>query len=184
MLISGAVLLRLSCNRSKFRATGFTLAEVLISIAAIGVGVACTVGALTKMNEIASTSRNMTGAYAAVTSQIDLFQSVGPFNPQNNQIPKDAANTYDMTLGTHTLGYKDPATNTVSNLWPIYQSNDANSLVVYGTLTETVTALTAALTTTANESLAVYHQAVVTITYTYRNRQYSFSMSTIRASDS
>lgn len=184
MLLSAAVLLRRPHNRSTLYAAGFTLVEVIIAIAALGIGVACTVGALTKMNEIASTSRNMTGAYAAVTSQIDLFQSVGPFNPQNNQIPKDAANTYDMTLGTHTLGYKDPATNTVSNLWPIYQSNDANSLIVYGTLTETVTALTAAFATTANESLAAYHQAVFTITYTYRNKQYSFSMSTLRTSDS
>lgn len=192
MLCSAAVHLKQSHNQSRRRAAGFTLVEALISIAILGVGVACIIGALTKMNQIASTSRNMTGAQTAITGQIDLFQSVGPFtvgpsNTQNLQIPKDGTdNTYDMTIGTHTIDYKDPVdpTQPVSSQWPVYQYGDSNNVVrVNGTLTETVTALTSAFATTTDESLAAYHQAVFTITYTYLNRTYSFSMSTIRTSD-
>ena len=168
------------------RRTGFTLIETIIAIAALGIGVACTVGALTKMNEIASTGRNMTGAAAAVMSQIDLFQSVGPFNPQKAEVPNDVTNrTYDMTLGTHIISCRDPIAKTTSNKWPIYQYTDSsnNNVAVVETdpnkgeyLKIQVTDISASVPNT--------YQAVVTITYTYRNKQYSFSMSAIRTSDS
>src|ERR1700682_1644623 len=84
------------------KAAAFALAEVMIGISVLGVGIGSTVGALTKFNSIASISRNATGACAAVMNQIDLIQSDGPFNPQklNNdltvQIPPELA------LGTQT----------------------------------------------------------------------------------
>jgi type II secretory pathway pseudopilin PulG len=116
-----------------FTAVGFTLVEAVVAISLIGVGVASTLGALTKFNSIAATSRNATGAAAALMTQIDLFQSMSPFNPQpsKNQIPKDTINTlptYDMTAGapgvpvTHTIAYKDPTINGPStNEWPVYR---------------------------------------------------------------
>ena len=90
-------------------------------------------GALTKFNSQAAMSRNATGAEALLMNQVDLFESMSPFNPQKTnydgtaQIPKDTANippSYDMTVGTHTLGYKDPKTGVVSNQqdpWPVYR---------------------------------------------------------------
>ena len=109
--------------------SGFTLVEAVVAISLIGIGVASALGALTKFNSIAATSRNSTGASAVLMNQIDLFQSMSPFNPQpsKNQIPKDTVNTpptYDMTVGTHTIGYKDPTTGVVSNQpdpWPVYR---------------------------------------------------------------
>lgn len=125
---------------------GFTLVEAVVSVALIGVGVASTLGALTKFNSIAATSRNGTGASAVLITQVDLFQSMSPFNPQKMnqntdpcggaltaQIPKDYCNnppTYDMTAGAvgvpveHTLAYRDPTTNVVSTQpdpWPVYR---------------------------------------------------------------
>lgn len=118
---------------------GFTLVEVAVSVSLIGVGVAVILGALTKFNSTAAMSRNATGAEALLMNQIDLFQSMSPFNPQkkNNdgtaQVPKDTANTppsYDMTAGApgvpvpHIIGYKDPITGVVSNQvdpWPVYR---------------------------------------------------------------
>jgi type II secretory pathway pseudopilin PulG len=161
---------------------GFTMIEAIVGIAVLGIGVATTVGALTHFNSLASVSRNSSGAYTAVMNQIDLFQSMSPFNPQkmndktdcdgliHSQIPKDFCNnppTYDMTLGTHTYNnipvyqYKDPITGTV--------------VVVQGTITVVVTDLSATIANT--------YQAVVTINYTFRNRNYSFSMSAIRSAD-
>ena len=116
--------------------------EAVVAIGLIGVGVASTLGALTKFNSIAATSRNGTGASALLMNQIDLFQSLSPFNPQKAntnpdpcggptpppfQIPKDFCNsppTYDMTVGTHTIAYKDPTTGLISNQpdpWPVYR---------------------------------------------------------------
>ncbi len=99
----------------RFKAGGFTLVEAVVGVTLIGVGVAYTIGALTKFNQIAATSRNATGAAAVVMNQVDLFQSMSPFNPQpsKNQIPRDADGTYDMTVGTHTIAYKDPSTGVV-----------------------------------------------------------------------
>lgn len=121
--------------------SGFTLVEAVVAVTLIGVGVATTLGALSKFNSLAAVSRNATGASAVLINQADLFQSMSPFNPhkmlQNNgpctgatpppQIPKDYCNnppTYDMTVGTHTLSYKDPTTGVVSTQtdpWPVYR---------------------------------------------------------------
>jgi type II secretory pathway pseudopilin PulG len=129
-------------------AGGFTLVEAVVAVSLIGVGVAATLGALTKFNSIAATSRNATGASAVLMNQVDLFQSMSPFNPQKTasgvdpcggatpppQIPKDYCHTppsYNMTVGTHVLGYKDPVTLQVidpcsrpvadQDTWPVYR---------------------------------------------------------------
>lgn len=116
------------CHRApgRFATAGFTLVETVVAVAVIGVGVATTLGALTKFNQMAATSRNSTGASAVLINQADLFQSMSPFNPQRTpaQIPVDTDKTYDMSLGTHTLSYKDPTTGIVSVLtdpWPVYR---------------------------------------------------------------
>jgi Tfp pilus assembly protein PilV len=159
------------------------MVETIIAIAVLGIGVASTVGALTKINSIAAMSRNSTGAYTILTNQVDLFQSMSPFNPQKTnqdgtiQVPKDTSHgsfpTYDMTLGNHTI-----SVNGTDFKVPVYQYKDASGnvvLVVNGTLTTTVTNLSASLPNT--------YQAVFTLTYTFLNRNYTYSISTIRTSD-
>lgn len=183
------------------------MVEAIVGIAVLGIGAASTIGALTKFNSIAAISRNATGAYTVVMNQIDSFQSMSPFNPQktnatadcdgniHNQIPKDYANicasnlpTYDMTVGTHTIGYAYKDANgvpRVSSQWPVYQYKNPSTgmtVVVTGTLTVAVTDVSA--TTIPNT-----YMAVVTITYGYLNHdgihqpKYSFSMTAIRTSD-
>jgi type II secretory pathway pseudopilin PulG len=186
-------------KRAAMSSLGFTLIEAIVGISVLGIGVASTVGTLTKFNSIADSSRNSTGAYTVVINQIDVFQSMSPFNPQKTnddgtiQVPKfvEPANNpgglaaYDMTIGTHTIGYKDPATGIVSDKWPVYQYKDPNTgtvIVVNGTLTITVV---------AEPSVANTYRATVTVTYDYLNHRqantppnpYTFSMSTIRSSD-
>jgi type II secretory pathway pseudopilin PulG len=170
--------------------------EAIVGIAVLGIGAASTIGALTKFNSFAAMSRNATGAYTAVMNQIDLYQSMSPFNPQKGQIPTytESSNnpynlpTYDMTVGTHTIGYvyKDASNVTrVNNEWPVYQYKDPNTqatIVVKGTLTITVADVSAA---TAPNT----YMAVVTVKYDYlnhtraNNNPYTFSMTTIRTSD-
>jgi type II secretory pathway pseudopilin PulG len=149
---------------------GFTLVEAVVAITLIGIGVASTLGALTKFNSIADMSRNGTGACAAVMNQIDLIESDGPFNPQKTNNDGTPQIPPELQLGTHAptavvvYQYKDPATN--------------NTIVIVpGTMTTTVTDLNPGTTT------MYMYRAVVTVTYNYLNRSYSFSMSTIRTSD-
>jgi prepilin-type N-terminal cleavage/methylation domain-containing protein len=162
---------------------GFTMVETLVAIAVLGIGVVSTIGALTKMNAIAAMSRNSTGAYTVLTNQVDLFQSMSPFNPQKTnsdgtaQIPKDTSHgaypTYDLTLGTRNISVNGTTFNV-----PVYEYRDATNnvvLVVNGTLTETVTDLSASQPNT--------YQAVFTLTFTYLTHDYTYSVSTIRTSD-
>jgi prepilin-type N-terminal cleavage/methylation domain-containing protein len=156
---------------------GFTMVETIVAIAVLGIGVASTIGVLTKVNSFASMSRNCTGAYTVLSNQVDLFQSMSPFNPQKSQIPQDTSHggypTYDMTLGTHNISVNGTNFNV-----PVYEYRDASNnvvLVVNGTLTATVTDLSASFPNT--------YQAVFTITFTYLNRTYTYSMSSIRTSD-
>jgi type II secretory pathway pseudopilin PulG len=155
---------------SHLAAGGFTLVEAVVAITLIGIGVASTLGALTKFNSIADMSRNGTGACAAVMNQIDLIESDGPFNPQKTNNDGTPQIPPELQLGTHAptavvvYQYKDPATN--------------NTIVIVpGTMTTTVTDLNPGTTT------MYMYKAVVTVTYNYLNRSYSFSMSTIRTSD-
>jgi prepilin-type N-terminal cleavage/methylation domain-containing protein len=162
---------------------GFTMVETIVAIAVLGIGVASTIGTVTKMNAIAAMSRNSTGAYTVLTNQVDLFQSMGPFNPQKTnsdgtaQIPKDTSHgsypTYDMTVGTHNISVNGTNFNV-----PVYEYRDVSNnlvLVVNGTLTVNVTDLSASLPNT--------YQAAFTITFTYLNRNYAYSISSIRTSD-
>jgi type II secretory pathway pseudopilin PulG len=179
------------------RASAFTMVETIVAIAVLGIGVASTVGVLTKMNSIASISRNSTGAYTVLMNQVDLFQSISPFNPQktnqdpdpctgatnSTQIPQDNCHgsypLYDMTVGTHNI-----SVDGVSYNIPVYQYNDASNnviLVVNGTLTETVADISAAAN--PSSSPPPTYQATFTLTYTYLNRTYTYSVSTIRTSD-
>ena len=155
-------------SASRFTAGGFSLVEAVVAITLIGIGVASTLGALTKFNSIADMSRNGTGVCAAVMNQIDLIQSDSPFNPQKRNNDGTPQIPPELQIGTQTK-------NVV-----VYQYKDLsgnNIVIVPGTMTTTVTDLNPGSTT-------VYmYQAVVTVTYTYLNRSYSFSMSTIRTSD-
>lgn len=156
----------------KARATAaFTLVEAMVAISVLAIGVASAVGALTKFNSIASISRNATGAYAAVMNQIDLIQSDAPFNPGKTNPDGTAQIPPELQLGTQT-----------QNNVPIYQDPNTG-VVVSGTMTTTVSDISSTYTQGSQTYPVTMYQAVVTVTYTYLSRNYSFSMSTIRASD-
>jgi type II secretory pathway pseudopilin PulG len=192
------------------QAAAFTLIEALVAIAVLAIGVVTTIGALTKINTMAATGRNTTGAYAVLMNQVDLFQSMSAFNPQKTpqnadpcsgqipltQVPKDNCHgsypLFDMTIpsgsstATHDLSV-DGATYNV----PVYEYKDSSGNVVlvvnasgpYSSTNQglkvTVTDLNFAATTPSSGP----YQAVFTITYTYLNKTYTYSMSSIRSSD-
>jgi type II secretory pathway pseudopilin PulG len=162
---------RRQSSRNRDRRAGFTIAEAVVGIAVLSIGIAATVGTLTKLNSIASTSRNATGAYTSVMNQIDLIQSDSPFNPQKTNTDGTAQIPPELQLGTQTQNnvpvYKDPNTG----------------VIVAGSMTTTVTDISSTYTSGSTTFPLTMYKAVVTLSYTYLNRNYSFSMSTIRASD-
>lgn len=146
---------------------GFTLVEAVVAISLIGIGVASTIGALTKINSIASMSRNATGAETAAQNQIDLLLSDSPFNPQKTNPDGTAQIPPELTVGTHTY------TNV-----PIYKE-PTTGVIVSGTMTTVV----ADVSPTYNGFTIPTYRATVTVTYTYLNRTYTTTMSTIRVCD-
>jgi type II secretory pathway pseudopilin PulG len=150
---------------------GFTLLEAIVGVALMGIGVSCTVGALTKLNAIAASARNATGAYTAVMNQIDLIQSDGPFNPQKTNTDGSIQIPPELQIGAH-----------VQNNVPIYQ-DPKTGVIVSGTMTTTVSDISSSYTSGSTTFSLIVYKAVVSITYTYLNRNYSYSMTTIRTSD-
>ena len=143
---------------------GFTLVEVIIAIALVGLGITSTVAVLTKLNAFASANRNETGAYAAAMNQIDLIQSAGPFNPQHKE--SDGTPTPQippvLTVGT--------TTNTIS----IYGETPGKT-VVPGTIETKIN-------DASGGGLTMY-RASVKVTWQYLGRPYQLDMNTVRASD-
>lgn len=163
---------------ARFAFSGFTLVEAAVAISLIGVGVASTVGALTKVNSIASMSRNATGAYTVAMNQIDLILSDGPFNPQKTN---DNTGLPMIPPALQLNSSRTPAGPLVTNNVPIYRELDAlNNIVdiVLGTMTTSVVDVSP-----KPNAPPYFYRATVTVTYTYLNRNYSFSMSTVRTSD-
>jgi type II secretory pathway pseudopilin PulG len=158
------------CKKARL-AAAFTLVETMIAISVLGLGVASTVAALTKFNSIASISRNATGACAAVMNQIDLIESDSPFNPRTTNPDGTAQIPPELQLGVQT-----------QNNVPVYQDPNTGA-VVNGTMTTTVTDVSSTYTQGGQTFPLTMYRAVVTLTYTYLNRNYSFSMNTIRTSD-
>jgi len=149
------------------RNAGFTLIEAVVAIALIGITITAFTITMSSLNQSASVTRNATGASTALQNQIDLILSDGPFNPQKVNSDGTPQIPPELTLGTHVL------TNV-----PIYRE-PTSGIVVAGTVTTTVTDMSAVLN---GITLPIY-RADVRVTYTYRNKSYSFARSTLRASD-
>ena len=149
------------------RNAGFTLIEAVVAIALIGITITAFTMTMSSLNQSASVTRNATGASTALQNQIDLILSDGPFNPQKVNSDGTPQIPPELTLGTHVL------TDV-----PIYRE-PTSGIVVAGTVTTTVTDMSAVLN---GITLPIY-RADVRVTYTYRNKSYSFARSTLRASD-
>jgi len=141
----------------------FALTEVLIALAMIGLMASGALWALVLINANATVSRLYTGAMMAAQGQIDLILSDTPFDPQLDEYP--AAGELNVGTQTQTI--------------PIYTDPNTGNVVVTGTMTTTITDPGMMLN---GDDLNTY-QATVTVTYQFRNRSYTVTMSTLRASD-
>ena len=149
---------------------GLTLAESLIAVSLAGLGIATSVGTLTKINSFASRGRNSTGAYTAVMNRIDRIESYKPFNPLHRdengaadpEVPDELK--LGLTQELHVPIYKDPTSGVVVE-------GTRNTLVVDAT------------PPAYKGSQLLMYRATVWVDYTYLSKKMSFSMTTVRTTD-
>jgi type II secretory pathway pseudopilin PulG len=173
-----------------FQRAAFTLLEAMVAIGIFGVYAGVGVTALMRMNTNAALSRLQTGASTAAQGQIDLCLSDQPFNPQLTdpqtglpEIPTELAITGPG--GTNYYGASTPTVpqknsgNVANPLLPVY-TDPTSGATVNGWMTTVV-----ADTHSAQSGSTLYvYSITVTVSYNYRNKLHTVTMSTLRASDS
>jgi type II secretory pathway pseudopilin PulG len=156
---------RLEHQTRRHGQASFTLVETLVGLSMIALLGAGSFWTMTTMNVYATASRLYSEATAKAEQQVDAILTKGPFDPTANPqlIPTE------LTLGTTTtngvLIYKDPVTGQTT---------------VTGTMTTTVsdTGLTGTVGGTAT-ALNI-RQATVTVAWTFRGKNYSVAVDTMR----
>lgn len=151
------------------RSRAFTLIEVLVALGLIGITAGASLSAMLRINDFAFVGRLYTGAITVTQNQIDLILSDSPFNPQRTpaQIPPELVT--DLQNGGPQIQYNVP----------IYKDPVTNIVSVTGTMATSIVDTGA---TVGGNALTVY-RATVTVSYRFRERNYSVVMSTMRASD-
>lgn len=149
---------------------GFTLVEVLVAVALLGLLAAGSLWTLAQANNYASVARLYTGAETAAQNQIDFLLSDSPFNPQNNEWgTKDEWKVGSTVLLPVPVIYSEP------------DQNGAFSHTIVGSLTTSVVKITSP-TGPGGVDLNLY-SATVVVTYTFRGKPYRVQLNAMRASD-
>ena len=186
--------------RRKLRRSAFTFTEVLMGISILGLTAGAVLYGLNQLNHYASVNRLYTAAQTLAQNQIDLILTKGPYDPASSKYPTP---NILGTTGTYNY-YTDPTTGTITTVSAtstpsptaspaitIYKdpmnTNNATNKVVTGTIFTsvkdtgaTVPVTVGGVTTTKNLYL---RQATVTVSYRFRNRNYSVVMDTMRTAD-
>jgi len=161
-------------SRNGRKRAAFTLAEVTMALAVIGtMGAGCYIG-FNSLNTYAISSRLFSEAQTAAQNQIDLILSKEPFDPTKSKVPS--------VLGGAVLASGASTTITTPNVF-IYKDPVSGNVVVSGTMTTTVTNPASTMTFAGATTDLNAWRATVTVSYTYRNTNYSVSMDTMRTAD-
>jgi type II secretory pathway pseudopilin PulG len=144
---------------------GFTLVETLIGIGMLALLGAGSFWTMNAMNVYATGARLHSEAIAKAEQQIDAILTKGPFDPTANPPLIPAVLTLGMTTQNGVLIYKDPVTGQVT---------------VTGTMTTLISDTGLAGTVGPTATALNLWQATVTVTWTFRGKNYSVSLDTMR----
>ena len=156
-------------RRPRRRIAGFTLVEVVIAGGMLAILVAGSFIALTQINRWATSARLRTLALAVAQQRIDLLATT----PWQVATARPAV----LTAGTATennLPLNNDGFNSGTGLSSAFTNLDS----------EGISAATATRTTEVTNLTARTLRVAVTVTFTYRNRPHSVSLTTLRATDS
>jgi prepilin-type N-terminal cleavage/methylation domain-containing protein len=159
-----------------WRRAGFTLTEVMIGLAILGLVSTSSYYALGSANNAAAAARVRTGALTAAQDRIDFILCATPFCPQSGIYP--ASETLAAPRVESPAFDLEPGTYVQSNV-PVYMDPANPSIVVYGQMTTTVTDTGIQV----NGASINTYRAQVTVQYPFRNRNYTVTMDTLRASE-
>jgi len=149
---------------------GFTLIEVLVAVALLGLAAGSSISALTQANNYAAAARLQTGALTAAQSRIDYLLADTPFNPQSGGF--GTTNEWAPGSATQTVTiYTEPA------------GAGGETHTVTGQLTTTVTKIADPAIPNAPGAELNLYSATVVVTYAYRSKNYRVQLNAIRASD-
>jgi prepilin-type N-terminal cleavage/methylation domain-containing protein len=178
------------------RRAAFTLIEIVISLAVIGtLAGSCYIG-FNAVNAYSVGSRLYSEAQAAAQNQIDLVLAREPFDVMvtPKKIPLELMTATELAALNPALGTSTPATN--NGYYPYYQQNgllardafiytDPNTgqVLVKGTVTTTVIDPGTTVTLEGVTTALNLRRATVTVTYKFRNTNYTVSMDTMRTAD-
>ena len=152
-------------GRLRRRTAGFTLVEVLIAGTLLATLIAGSVTALTQLNRWATAARLRTIALAVAQQRLDLIETT----------PWQVVGTRPALLTAGTVTENNVPLNNDDY-------NAATSLVSpYTTLDSQVMS---SRTTVISDLTARTLRATVTVTFTYRNRPFTITLNTLRATDS
>jgi prepilin-type N-terminal cleavage/methylation domain-containing protein len=195
----------------RFTCAAFTLIEIVIALAVLGTMSAGVYVGFNAINTFAVSSRLYSEALTAAQNQIDLVLSKEPFDvvaanisgsfdPSLNKIPAELMTTSELDALVAS-GVAFPAAAPTSNNYAyypyyrtgsgaalskqafIYQDPVTGSILVTGTLTTTITDTGMQSNfINANTNLNI-RRANVTVSYTFRGRNYTISMDTLRTAD-
>lgn len=147
------------------RMAGFTLVEVVIAGCLLSVLIAGSFAALTQINRWATSARLRTLALAVAQQRIDFIQTL-PWQTVGVRpavLPSDSITESNLPLN-------NDAFNSATSLASAYTNLD--------------TPLNSTRTTVLSYPSTRTMRAVVTVTFTYRNRPHSVVLTTLRATDS
>lgn len=183
-------------RRRRRRPAAFTLVEIVISLAVIGtLAGSCYIG-FNAINQYSVSSRLYSEAQAAAQNQIDLILAREPFDVMTTpaKIPLELMTAAELAALNPALGTSTPATS--SAYYPYYQKNgllardafiytDPNTgqVLVQGIVTTTITDPGTTMTLEGTTTPLNLRRATVTVTYKFRNTDYSVTMDTMRTAD-
>lgn len=178
------------------RSAAFTLIEIVISLAVIGtLAGSCFIG-FNAVNAYSAGSRLYSEAQAAAQNQIDLVLAREPFDVMvtPKKVPLELMTAAEIAALSPALGTSTPATSNA--YYPYYQKNgllardafiytDPNTgqVLVKGTVTTTVNDLGTTMTLEGVATDLNIRRATVTVSYKFRNTDYTVSMDTMRTAD-
>jgi prepilin-type N-terminal cleavage/methylation domain-containing protein len=152
---------------NRFALRGFTLAEVLVATALLGLLAAGALWSLTQANNYASISRLYTGAETAAQNRIDYLLTDTPFNPQSGELGSTNEWAVGNSVQPGVVIYSEPA------------GADGQTHAVTGVITTSVKSNSVV---TKGQDLNLY-SATVIVTYTFRGKTYNVQLNAMRASD-
>ena len=176
--------------------TAFTLVEIVISLAVIGtLAGSCYIGFNT-VNAYGVGSRLYSEAQAAAQNQIDLVLAKEPFDVMSTptKIPLELMTATELAALTPALGSSTPATSNA--YYPYYLKNgllardafiytdpNTGNVLVKGTVTTTISDPGTTVTIEGDTTSLNLRRATVTVSYKFRNTDYTVSMDTMRTAD-